>query len=94
MLNKPFKDRVRLEYQEWMSGDNPKTPTGRLQRPPLGTVCGWVLSAWRSLPDVMVQKAFKKCCISNSLDGTEDDALWEEASNKRSSSEDSDTSDE
>lgn len=94
VLNKPFKDRVRLEYQEWMSGDNLKTPTGRLQRPPLGTVCGWVLSAWRSLPDVMVQNAFKKCCISNSLDGTEDDALWEEASNKRSSSEDSDTSDE
>lgn len=90
----PLKGGVQLEYQEWMSGDNPNTPTGRLQRPPLGTVCGWVLSAWRSLPDVMVQKAFKKYCISDSLDGTEDDALWEEASNKRSSSEDSDTSDE
>ncbi|KAH8021239.1 hypothetical protein HPB51_013914 [Rhipicephalus microplus] len=65
----PFKGRVRLGYQEWMSGDNPKTPTGRIQRPPLATVCGWVLSAGDSLPDFMVKKAFKKCRISNSLDG-------------------------
>lgn len=42
VLNKPFKDRVRLEYSEWMSGDNQKTPTGRLRRPPLLTVCEWV----------------------------------------------------
>ncbi|KAH8018689.1 hypothetical protein HPB51_010516 [Rhipicephalus microplus] len=67
VLNKPFKDRVWLEYQKWMSGDNPKTPTGHLQRPQLATVRGWVLSAWRSLPDSMVKNAFKKCSISNSL---------------------------
>lgn len=46
------------------------------------------VSAWRSLPDSMVEKAFKKCCISNCLDGTEDDALWEAASDKLSSSDD------
>lgn len=73
-----------------MSGDNPKT-MGRLQRPPLAAVCGWVLSAWHAFLDVMVQNAFKKCSsISNSLDGTKDDTLWEEASDKHSSSEDSD----
>ncbi|KAH8040576.1 hypothetical protein HPB51_011404 [Rhipicephalus microplus] len=71
VLNKPFKDRVRLEYQEWMSGDNLKTPMGSLQRPPLATACGWVLSAWRSLLDSMVENAFKKCCISNLLDGSQ-----------------------
>lgn len=92
VLNKPFKDRVWLGYQEYISGDNLKTPTGRLQRPSLATVCGWVLSAWRSLPDSTVENAFKKCCISNSLDGMEDDALWEAASDKLSSSEDSDAS--
>ncbi|KAH8019616.1 hypothetical protein HPB51_020315 [Rhipicephalus microplus] len=80
VLNKPFKDRVLLEYQKWTSGDNPKIPTGCLQRPPLVTVCGWVLSAWHSLPDSMVENAFKKCSISNSLYGTEDNALWEAAS--------------
>ncbi|KAH8026405.1 hypothetical protein HPB51_020389 [Rhipicephalus microplus] len=37
----------------------------------------------------MVENAFKKGCISNSLDSTEDDALWEAASDKLSPSEDS-----
>jgi hypothetical protein len=32
--------------------------------------------AWQcSLPDVTV-KAFKKCCISNGVDGTDDAMLW------------------
>ena len=25
-----------------------------------------------------MHKSFKKCCISNALDGTEDDMLWED----------------
>ena len=38
----------------------------------------------RRTPDQEVQRqtlyhwAFKKCCISNALDGTEDDMLWED----------------
>lgn len=95
VLNKPFKDRVRELYNQWMAGDNPRTPTGRLRRPPLATVCTWVSQAWRSLPDEMVVRAFKKCSISNSLDGTEDDVLWDAASDKQSSSDESaDSSDE
>ncbi|KAH8024605.1 hypothetical protein HPB51_026177 [Rhipicephalus microplus] len=94
VLNKPFKERVRLEYQKWMSSDNPKTPTGCLQRPPVATVCGWVLSVWCSLPDSMVENAFKKFSESNSLYGTEDNALWEAASYKLLSSEDSGASSE
>ena len=42
------------------------------------TVCLWVLDAWRSLPAEMVARSFKKCGISNSMDGTEDEILWEE----------------
>lgn len=94
VLNKPFKDRVRAFYNDWMAGDNPRTPTGRLRRPPLATVCAWVSEAWRSLPEEMVVRAFKKCCISNALDGTEDDMLWEAASEKQSSSEESSDSSE
>jgi len=33
-------------------------------------------TAWNSLEDCMIQKSFKNCSISNSLDGTEDDILW------------------
>lgn len=28
----------------------------------------------------MVAKSFRKCCITNALDGTEDDEIWEEES--------------
>ena len=30
----------------------------------------------------MVQRSFLKCCISTNLDGSEDDALWQEEQNK------------
>lgn len=73
----------------------PQTPAGHLRRPPLATVCTWVSHAWHLLPDEKVLRAFKKCCISNALDGTEDDVLWETASQKQSSShESSDSSNE
>lgn len=46
----------------------------------------------RSLPEEMVVHACEKCCISNALDGTENDMLWEAASAKQSSSEESSNS--
>ena len=36
-------------------------------------MCEWILNAWRDIPEEMVKKSFKKCCITNALDGTEDD---------------------
>ena len=32
----------------------------------------------------MVKRSFKKCCISNALDSTEDDILWQESSESAS----------
>ncbi|KAH7937218.1 hypothetical protein HPB49_008918 [Dermacentor silvarum] len=83
VLNKPFKDLVR---DQWMAGDSPKTPTGWLHRLPRATVAAGVSQAWCSLHDDMVVWAFKKCCIGNSLDGTEDDLWWDAASEKQMSS--------
>ncbi|KAH7940643.1 hypothetical protein HPB49_002742 [Dermacentor silvarum] len=39
----------------------------------------------KAIPDAMVAASFKKCCISNSLDGTDDSEVWECTSNKESS---------
>ena len=44
----------------------------------LVTVCQWVKESWRELSKEMVERSFKKCGISNALDGTEDDLVWEE----------------
>ena len=46
--------------------------------PLLSTVCERVVEAWNTIPAEMVMKSFLKCGISNSLDGSEDDALFDE----------------
>ena len=34
--------------------------------------------AWDSIPEDLIAKSFKKCGISNAVDGTEDDMLYED----------------
>ena len=61
-----------------IEGQKSFTPAGNMRAASLPTVCSWVLDAWRSLPAEMVARSFKKCGISNLMDGTEDEILWEE----------------
>ena len=35
-------------------------------------------AAWKAIPESIIVTSFKKCCISNALDGSEDDILWED----------------
>jgi len=37
-----------------------------------------VSAAWKVIPESTIVRYFKKCCISNALDGSEDDILWED----------------
>ena len=60
-----------------ISGDHEFTRGGNPKAASLATVCQWILQAWKDLKPEMIVKSFKKCCISNAMDGTEDDALWE-----------------
>ena len=38
----------------------------------------WVSAACKAIPESIIGRSFKKCCISNALDGSEDDILWED----------------
>jgi hypothetical protein len=52
--------------------------------------------AWQRISPEVTVKDFKKCCISNAMDGTEDDMLWndsEENGNVRSECEEDEDSD-
>jgi hypothetical protein len=31
-----------------------------------------------AIPESIIVRSFKKCCISNALDGSEDDIVWED----------------
>ena len=57
-----------------------------MQRPTTTQVREWVKTSWQSAEDETVVRSFKTCGISNALDGSEDDTLYEQ-------SEDGDTSD-
>ena len=41
-------------------------------------VARWTSAAWKAIPESIIVRSFKKCCISNGLDGSEDDILWED----------------
>ena len=53
------------------------TPTGKVRKPTLGEVCNWVIKAWNGVKPEFIIKSFKKCGISNAMDGTENDAIFE-----------------
>jgi len=54
------------------------TAAGNLKRARISDVCGWVKRSWDAISDQIVFNSFKKCAISNMLDGSEDDIVYEE----------------
>lgn len=78
-INKPFKDRMRKKWHDWMlEGEHTLTPTGRTRKADLNIICKWIIESWNDIPSELVSKSFRKCCITNALDGTEDDDVWQE----------------
>ena len=55
-----------------------ETPAGNLKRARISDVCGWVKRSWEAISDQIIFNSFKKCAISNMLDGSEDDMVYEE----------------
>ena len=43
-------------------------------------------AAWKAIPESIIVRSFKKCRISNALDGSEDDILWEDDGEDRDDS--------
>ncbi|KAH8025159.1 hypothetical protein HPB51_004001 [Rhipicephalus microplus] len=80
-----FKRAATLHSQ----GGSPHTPSGRVRRASLATVCGWVLSAWAAVPRHAVVRSFAKCGLT-----LDDDVLWDCSSNDGSSTSEDDSSDD
>jgi len=54
------------------------TETGKIKRTAPSEVARWVLAAWKAIPESTIVRSFKKCCISNVLNGSKDDIVWED----------------
>ena len=80
-INKPFKDGMRAKLQNWMlAGQHSFTAGDRICKVELDEIGRWISDAWDDIPTEMIAKLFRKCCITNTLDGTEDEEIWEEES--------------
>ena len=79
-VNKPFKGFMREEWTKWIEAPTRHvTPTRRVEWPSISNVCEWVKNSWQQVRSETVVKSSKKCGISNALDGSEDDILYEES---------------
>jgi len=41
-------------------------------------IAPWMSAAWKAIQESFIVRSFKKCCISNTLERSEDDILWED----------------
>ena len=58
-----------------IEGQKNFTAGGNIKAAPL---CSWVYESWKELPQDMASHTFEKCGISNAIDRTEDDILWDD----------------
>ena len=50
---------------------------GRQKKPSEELICSWISEAWHEIPREMIVASFLKCGITNNLDGSEDDLVYE-----------------
>ncbi len=94
-VNKPMKCMLRAKWADWMArGDKTYTKGGRMRAPDMPTVTQWVIDCWHDLKPAIIVRSFKKCCISNALDGSEDDVLWEDSKDGNDGDTDDDVDDD
>ncbi|KAJ1519761.1 hypothetical protein ONE63_005017 [Megalurothrips usitatus] len=63
--NEPFRAAIRVQYDKWLSrNDLPRTPSGNIKKASPFEVAKWVKSAWDAVSPSIVEKSFKKCCLS------------------------------
>jgi len=79
-VNEPFKGCVHEEWAKWIEAPTHHvTPAGRVKWPSTSNVCEWVKNSQQQVKSETIVKSLKKCGISNALDGSEDDILYEES---------------
>ena len=84
--NKPFKAIVQQKYDAWMIGDDHTfTKGGAMRKPTVKLMLQWIKHAWEALDKEVVIKSLKKAGISNEMDGTEDNLVWEDSGDENDS---------
>ena len=76
-LNKPFKDGVQKKWMQWMAdGLHKFTASGQQKKPSEELICSWISQAQNDIPADMITASFLKCGITNDLDGSQDELVY------------------
>ena len=83
-INKPFKVYMIEEWNKGMVSETQCqfTPKGVLKRPTIKGVCQWIKQSWSRVRKNIIVESFKRCGISNVLDGSEEHLIYEEDSHE------------
>ena len=82
--NRPFKAKLTELYDEWLfNGPLDNTKNGNRKAPSKPLLLKWIKEAWLAITPETIQKSFKKCGISNAMDGTEDDLFQIDSSDSK-----------
>ena len=74
--NKPFKDRLRQFYDDWMvNGEHTYTPAGNMRPPTRRLLVQWIVDSWQSLQQQLIIDSMKSCAITVAPDGSEDNQI-------------------
>ncbi|KAG7170548.1 Pogo transposable element-like 67 [Homarus americanus] len=71
-----------------VDGNKTYTKGGNMRAPPLDALCEFVAKSWDAIQVEVITKSFKKCGISNTTDGEEDDMLWRSSDGEDSNNKD------
>ena len=67
-----------LKRKQLVRGSNPHLSFNCPLHAAPSEVVRWVSAEWKAIPESIIVRSFKKCCISNALDGSEDNILCED----------------
>ena len=91
-LYRTFSNLIRtsfcrfLKWKKLVRGSNPHLSFNCPLHAAPSEVAQWVSAAWKAIPESNIVRSFKKCCISNALDWSKDDILWEDDSEDKDDS--------
>ena len=97
-INGPIEKLMVGFWSVWFEGQESsgdylaRTKGGNLRSPPQGTVLGWLADSITSLSSNrgdLLSRAFKYCGITNNLDGTEYDMIYEQPETEENASKNS-----
>ena len=87
VLNKPSNYRMRQKLDVYIRQGADKRLQPEETQPSLSMGTTWVKEAYEDIPAEMVKKSFLKTGIYNSMDGAEDDHMWQDPGESSSSEE-------